>query len=414
MISKSLLESFSDDLKNVLKVIFDENLFVTLVGGAVRDCVLNGFLPLDLDFELRAEQKIKDHDWVSRIDLLCQIFKERGYKVDQLPFAVFRIHLADQQVEFASPRVENFKDDDNGHKNFEVDLDPQLDYGQAFARRDFTINAIGLEIRDLNSFKIIDPLGGLKDIADKVLRPCGPSFIKDPVRLLRAIRFKMTTGFKFSPDLNLMLSKFNLDSLSGHYLRYESVKSRDIVTFFKELFIIIDNYTLIVNFKIEHLRFITKLPQQLFPVDSVDNLTLALVLDSQITESELINFAEIFQIKKVSIIQFRSYLLSLALFDQTMEARLKIASLAEDFDEPALQICLAFIDLNTKLTYKDQLKELLGKLYSSEYQVVKRMQLDNLRGGELFKERLKKSKIPDRHKGLFRLMCHFQKLYERD
>ncbi len=68
------------------------------------------------------------------------------------------------------------------------------------ADRDFTINAVAAPLRgSLNV--VIDPLGGIGDLRDKVLRRCGPqSIAADPVRALRAVRFGAQLGFRILPE----------------------------------------------------------------------------------------------------------------------------------------------------------------------------------------------------------------------
>ncbi len=64
--------------------------------------------------------------------------------------------------------------------------------------RDFTINALALEIH--HPEKLIDPLGGLKNLRDKTLRACSRTAIQDdPVRVLRGIRQALAFQFHFEP-----------------------------------------------------------------------------------------------------------------------------------------------------------------------------------------------------------------------
>ncbi len=65
--------------------------------------------------------------------------------------------------------------------------------------RDFTINAMALEIHHPD--KLIDPLGGLKDLRAKLLRACSrTAFQDDPVRVLRGIRQALAFQFHFEPE----------------------------------------------------------------------------------------------------------------------------------------------------------------------------------------------------------------------
>lgn len=64
--------------------------------------------------------------------------------------------------------------------------------------RDFTLNAIALDPRTLQVF---DPLGGARDLKDKLLRACSPSaFSDDPLRILRGVRLAADFGFRILPE----------------------------------------------------------------------------------------------------------------------------------------------------------------------------------------------------------------------
>jgi tRNA nucleotidyltransferase/poly(A) polymerase len=69
------------------------------------------------------------------------------------------------------------------------------------ARRDVTVNAMALPVLPGNGFgPLIDPLGGRRDLAARVIRACGPdAFRDDPVRILRAVRIAAQLGFVVEP-----------------------------------------------------------------------------------------------------------------------------------------------------------------------------------------------------------------------
>lgn len=65
-------------------------------------------------------------------------------------------------------------------------------------RRDFTINALGLNPFDASN--LIDPTGGFQDLQDKQLRACGDSsMVDDPVRVIRAVRFSTSLDLEIKP-----------------------------------------------------------------------------------------------------------------------------------------------------------------------------------------------------------------------
>jgi tRNA nucleotidyltransferase (CCA-adding enzyme) len=79
-----------------------------------------------------------------------------------------------------------------GHKGFDVKSDPFLDPTAALARRDFTINAIGIRIDGT----VIDPFHGLDDLQKGILRAPTEAFCEDPLRVLRGMQFAARFGFE--------------------------------------------------------------------------------------------------------------------------------------------------------------------------------------------------------------------------
>jgi tRNA nucleotidyltransferase/poly(A) polymerase len=82
-------------------------------------------------------------------------------------------------------------------------LDFALQVGNAIEedlqQRDFTANAIAVDLQ--NPQQLIDPLGGAKDIVAKTLRACSDeAFRKDPLRVIRGIRFALTLNFRIEPS----------------------------------------------------------------------------------------------------------------------------------------------------------------------------------------------------------------------
>ncbi|MGH7397526.1 MAG: hypothetical protein ACRELW_08320, partial [Candidatus Rokuibacteriota bacterium] len=69
--------------------------------------------------------------------------------------------------------------------------------------RDFTVNALAVPIGDLlrlGHAEIVDPTGGLDDLAARIVRPCGPTVVvDDPVRALRGVHLAMREGWRLDP-----------------------------------------------------------------------------------------------------------------------------------------------------------------------------------------------------------------------
>jgi tRNA nucleotidyltransferase (CCA-adding enzyme) len=93
-------------------------------------------------------------------------------------------------------------------------------------RRDFTINAMALDLTPSSFGRLVDPCGGRHDLRRRVLRPLHPlSFVEDPTRLFRAARYAARLGARLGADghaaLDLALRIGNYPALSGQRLRAE-------------------------------------------------------------------------------------------------------------------------------------------------------------------------------------------------
>ena len=158
---------------------------IYLVGGAVRDLLVGGVDSVDLDLTTPArpdEIKRIIAGWADDVWTQGERFGTIGARKDGVSFEI-TTHRADSyEADTRKPTVA-FGD------SIEADL----------ARRDFTINAMALRLGD--NPELIDPYGGIADLAAKVLRtPLAPdiSFTDDPLRMLRAARF--IPRFNLTPD----------------------------------------------------------------------------------------------------------------------------------------------------------------------------------------------------------------------
>ncbi len=156
-----------------------------LVGGAVRDRLL-GLSP-------------GDRDWVvvgSSPEQMLQL----GFKPVGRDFPVF-LHPTTGE-EHALARTE--RKSGRGYRGFVVDSDPSVSLEEDLQRRDFTINAIAQDEHGV----LVDPYGGARDIAARVLRHVGPAFVEDPLRVLRCARFMARLaplGFSIAPETRSLM-----------------------------------------------------------------------------------------------------------------------------------------------------------------------------------------------------------------
>ncbi|MCH7670082.1 MAG: CCA tRNA nucleotidyltransferase [Acidobacteria bacterium] len=160
-----------------------------LVGGTVRDALLDRSSP-DLDFATAARpDEIKSivGSWAHDLYLVGETYGTIGAVHDGAIYEITTFRSEVYRSESRKPKV-SFSD------TIEEDL----------SRRDFTVNAMALALpTDATEPYIVDPHGGLVDLAAKTLRtPSSPevSFGDDPLRMLRLYRFVSTIGFAADPS----------------------------------------------------------------------------------------------------------------------------------------------------------------------------------------------------------------------
>lgn len=162
---------------------------VHMVGGAVRDLLLGGQVPKDIDL-------VVEGDALAMVQLLWE------RQVADKPPAVFenfgtaQVVIEGVEVEAVTARKESYRGDS---RKPVVEPATLLEDAQ---RRDFTVNALLL---DIATGKVHDPLGiGLDDLDARILRtPLEPkqTFSEDPLRMLRAVRFRWQVGLAPAPGL---------------------------------------------------------------------------------------------------------------------------------------------------------------------------------------------------------------------
>ncbi len=164
---------------------------IYLVGGAVRDFLL-GRNTKDADFLVRNIPAPRLHQFLSQHGKANFVGKNFGvYKF--IPFGEI------DEIDIALPRTERSFYYKGGYRDFEIETNPNLPIEEDLKRRDFTVNAIAL---DMKLFCLIDPFNGLQDLESSLLRAVGePSvrFSEDHSRLLRGLRFACQFDFSFDP-----------------------------------------------------------------------------------------------------------------------------------------------------------------------------------------------------------------------
>ena len=180
-----------------------------LVGGWVRDALL-GKSCRDYDVEV--------YDMAQ--DALVPILSKYG-RTNLVGKAFGVIHLAMKglSLDFSFPRTESKVG--YGHRGFVVHTDEKLSFKEAALRRDFTINAMGMELPELT---LCDPYGGIEDLKRHTLKHVGPAFAEDSLRILRGVQFASRFGCTLAPETVELCRTLSLDDLSVERLFEEFKK----------------------------------------------------------------------------------------------------------------------------------------------------------------------------------------------
>ncbi|MDE6271592.1 MAG: CCA tRNA nucleotidyltransferase [Muribaculaceae bacterium] len=163
-----------------------------VVGGYVRDIFL--------------ERKSKDVDFVtvgSGIELakkvasnIAAVGRRRPKLAVYANYGTAQLHDADLELEFVGARRESYRRDSRNPIVEDGTLQDDME------RRDFTINAMAICVNKDRFGELIDPFGGLADLARREIRtPLDPdvTFSDDPLRMMRAIRFATQLNFRIVP-----------------------------------------------------------------------------------------------------------------------------------------------------------------------------------------------------------------------
>lgn len=173
------------DISECIKTLQEAGGEVYEVGGPVRDRFIG--------------RAVKDHDLLCchlSMKRISSLLSQCG-KVTTVgkSFGIIKFTpnaAPDLSIDIALPRRE--RSTGTGHRDFDVDFDPEIPVEEDLGRRDFTINAMALS---LANGKLIDPFCGRADLDRRILRMVFPrAFEEDPLRLVRAVQFAARFGLK--------------------------------------------------------------------------------------------------------------------------------------------------------------------------------------------------------------------------
>lgn len=195
------------EIEQIAKLIEKNGGRLYLVGGAIRDSLLN--------------RPIFDEDY-------CVVGLEKKEFLKLFPNAHIRgksFEVFDLEgSEFALARTE--KKIGIGHKEFEIITNTSITIEEDLKRRDITINSIA---QDVLTKEVIDPYGGVEDIKNGIIEATSDKFLEDPLRVYRVARFASQFDFKVDQNTIKMMNSLReeLETLSKERVFCEFRKALD-------------------------------------------------------------------------------------------------------------------------------------------------------------------------------------------
>lgn len=199
----------------IFKVISDSSKELGIksyvIGGFVRDFIINKGASKDIDIVAVG----------SGIDLAKQVSKnlKENPKVQIFKtYGTAMLHYKDIEIEFVGARKESYNEDSRNPIVEGGTLEDDQN------RRDFTINALALDLSEQSFGELLDPFGGIEDLENKIIKtPLDPdiTYSDDPLRMMRAIRF--------ASQLNFKIEQRSLKAISKNKDRIKIITSERIV-----------------------------------------------------------------------------------------------------------------------------------------------------------------------------------------
>ena len=181
-----------------------------LVGGAVRD-LLRGAEPVDVDIAVESDARSAARAVADRLGSGAREYER---------FGTATVETREGTYNFVGTRRETYDVPGELPRVSPASLEEDL------RRRDFSINAMALGLSGDDLGHLYDPCGGVADMERGVIRVLHDrSFLDDPTRLLRAVRYATRLGFELDPETERLareaVAAGALSTVSGARIRDE-------------------------------------------------------------------------------------------------------------------------------------------------------------------------------------------------
>lgn len=220
-LSTLLEKSLSPDHMELIHRVADEaaalKMPLYVVGGFVRDLLL-GRAGMDFDLVVEGDAVTLARELVRKYDGKITVHEKFGTAKWFLPKNLILDTGAHDTLDVVSARSETYK---------HPAALPTVELGSLaddLRRRDFIINALALRLDGPHFGELRDDLGGLDDLERGIVRVLHPrSFVDDPTRMYRAVRYEQRYGFKIADENLALIPEASplVEKLSAQRLRHE-------------------------------------------------------------------------------------------------------------------------------------------------------------------------------------------------
>ena len=233
LLHKEYEELISAEYKSAIsvasKVAEKNNIKIYLIGGIVRDLILKNQIK---DIDIAVEYDAVEFAKIIEKEVPCEVVAIQ----ENLRTAKVRFENG-VEIDFASTREENYTKSGVlpvAH-NFGCTLEKDV------KRRDFTINTLGLNLTGDEKFSLVDYFDGYSDIKNKKIRILhDKSFIDDPSRIIRALKFKVRFDFELEEQTSALMQEYlntvdktmPLERIKGELKQYFSIHKNGLYDYF--------------------------------------------------------------------------------------------------------------------------------------------------------------------------------------
>jgi tRNA nucleotidyltransferase (CCA-adding enzyme) len=211
-------EALTHPIFEIVTAAADElNLPVFVIGGFVRDFFLKRGKHTDIDIVAVG----------NGIELAKLVASKLPHKPKVQVFKTYgtaMLKAFDAEIEFVGARKESYNENS---RNPEVEQGTLTDDQN---RRDFTINALALQLNEKHFGDLLDPFNGISDLGQELIKtPLDPeiTYSDDPLRMMRAIRF--------ASQLNFKIEQQSIDAITKYADRIQIVSKERVMTEFNKI-----------------------------------------------------------------------------------------------------------------------------------------------------------------------------------